>query len=241
LFSADQVRALRPALERFGSSIDYRLPFPDVIFQFDRPIPEHEFFAVERPHQSDAAYLAEIAEVWRQSGVAPHGWIPETGDAVSALLLHQHEEQGVVHNQVVAFFLSTALNHVYWKGTDLVWLPDADRTFENNKRTLRNLALACIAYLNCINLTLVRQSPPEKVQRRRAKEGKPLLPSYYTIEVAAAYRHTGEASETGGKHGFRYDVRGHLRRLPDGRLIWVRPHQRGIENEFYVPGVRVVE
>ena len=60
-------------------------------------------------------------------------------------------------------------------------------------------------------------------------------------EVAPAYREKGETGEGGVKHGFRYDVAGHFRRLSAGRLIWVRPHQRGLAHELYVPSVRKVE
>jgi hypothetical protein len=58
--------------------------------------------------------------------------------------------------------------------------------------------------------------------------------------VAPGYR-SGEGEGSGVKHGHRYDVAGHFRRLPDGRLIWVRPHQRGLAHELYVPSVRKVE
>ena len=34
---------------------------------------------------------------------------------------------------------------------------------------------------------------------------------------------------------------GHLRRLTDGRLIWVRPHCGGLVHALYVPGVWAVE
>jgi hypothetical protein len=40
---------------------------------------------------------------------------------------------------------------------------------------------------------------------------------------------------------YKFDVRGHFRRLSDGRLIWVRPHQRCLAHERYIPSVRRVE
>jgi hypothetical protein len=42
-------------------------------------------------------------------------------------------------------------------------------------------------------------------------------------------------------HGFRYDVRGHFRRLPDGKLTWVRAHQQGLAHELYKPKVYKAE
>jgi hypothetical protein len=241
LFRADQVLALRPALERFAESVEYRLPFESVILQFDHPIPEALFFEVENPEQNDPQALAVVAGMWAESGLALHGWTPTDGDAVAALLLMQTEFDGVLHNQAIAFFASTAINRVHWQGGDLTWLPNTDRTHAENKRTLRNLAVACVAYMTCINLTLEKHAPPEKVQKRRAKDGKPPLLPYYTVEVAPAYREKGETGDGSAKHGFRYDVAGHFRRLSAGRLIWVRPHQRGLAHELYVPSVRKVE
>ena len=241
IFRADQVLALRPALERFAEFVDYRLPFASIILQFDRPIPESLFFDLERPYQSDPAILAEITRLWGEAGLALHGWTPADGDGVVALLLTQAELDGVTHNQAVAFFASTALNRVHWIGHTLTWLPYTDQSFAANKYALRNLAVACVAYLTCINLTLTLHEAPAQVQKRRAREGKaPILP-YYTVDVAPAYREPEGAEGAGNRHGFRYDVRGHFRRLADGRLIWVRSHQRGLAHELYVPGVRVVE
>ena len=241
VFSADQALALRPALERFDETVEYRLPFPQVILQFDRPLPEHEFFSIEHAYQSDPAHLQMIDRLWHEHGQSVHGWTPADGDALVALLLAQDDIDGVLHNQAVAFFASTALNRVHWHGDNLGWLPNSDRTFADNKRALRNLCVACVAYLNCINLTLERQEAPNKVQKRRAKDGKPPLLAYYTVVVAPAYRHKDDGESTGMQHGHRYDVRGHLRKLPGNRLIWVRPHQRGLAHELYIPSVRVVE
>ena len=66
LFPADQALALRPAFERFAEGVDYRLPFECVILQFDRPIPEREFFAVEYEDENNPAVLAQMAELWRR-------------------------------------------------------------------------------------------------------------------------------------------------------------------------------
>ena len=241
IFHADQMLALRPALERFAEAVDYRLPFTNVILQFDRPVPEQLFFDLERPYQNDPALLAETTRLWEEAGLALHGWTPADGDGVAALLLTQMEDGGVTHNQAVAFFASTAINRVHWTGHDLTWLPYTDQHFAANKRTLRNLAVACVAYLNCVNLALEKHEAPAKVQRRRVRDGKPPILPYYTVVVAPAYRGEEDAEAHGSSHGFRYDVRGHFRRLADGRLIWVRPHQRGLAHELYVPGVRAVE
>lgn len=229
LFSSEQALALRPALERFAEEVDYRPPFPNVILQFTSPIPETEFFAEERP-------LAEIVG-------QPVPDLP--GDSVLALLLHQHENNGETVNQAVAYFHSTAINRVMWTGNTLRYYPDAHPSdlARANKEHLKALAVACIAYINCINLMLERHEPDERVNRKRAAKGKRVLPPYYTVVVRPEYRREGDDSShgQGSSHGHRYDVRGHFRRLGDGRLTWVRPHQRGLAHEEYIPAVRRVE
>lgn len=226
LFDSDQALALRPALERFAEEVDYRLPFANVILQFTQPIPETVFFAEERP-------LAEI--VGQQ--------IPDTaGDTVLCLLLHQHTDNGETVNQAVAYFHSTAVNRVMWAGDSLRYYPDADPSdlSRANKERLRALAVACIAYINCINLMLERHEPDERVNRKRAAKGKRVLQPYYTVVVRPEYRQEGDgAGGQGSKHGHRYDVRGHFRRAGE-RLTWVRPHQRGLSHTEYIPAVRRV-
>lgn len=248
LFPADQVLALRPALAEFADRVDHRLPFPAVLLQFDRPIPEHIFFAVERPEYSaNTDILRQMVEHWHAAGLKLRDWTPTDGDAVAALLLYQGESaavQGQVYNYAIAWFVSTAINRVYWVGTDLIYRDTpTDADVDANKRTLRNLAVACIAYINCINLELERHDPPEAVQRRRQRENKPALDAWYTVEVRAEYRRAwdGDGTGAGSHHGYRYDVRGHFRRMTDGRMIWVRPHQRGLAHELYVPSVRRVD
>jgi hypothetical protein len=175
LFRTDQVLALRPALERFAESVEYRLPFENVILQFDRPVPEALFFEIEHAYQQDPAVLTETLHLWEQAGLTLHGWTPADGDGVVALLLTQSEIDGVLHNQAVAFFASTAVNRVHWKGGDLTWLPHTDRTYAENKRTLRNLAVACVAYLTCVNLD-VGEARPAGEGAEAAGEGRQAAP-----------------------------------------------------------------
>ncbi len=79
--------------------------------------------------------------------------------------------------------------------------------------------MACVAYLSCINLALEKHEAPAKVQKRRAREGKPPILPYYTVVVAPGYRGQEEADGLGSKHGFRYDVRG--RALYHSDCYWV--------------------
>jgi len=103
------------------------------------------------------------------------------------------------------------------------------------------LAIACVAYINCENITLERQAADAKLNRSRTGKGKKPFEDYYLCHLRASRGEAGAGEGQGGEHGFRYDVRAHFRRLPDGRLTWVRAHQRGVGHELYRPKVYQVQ
>lgn len=61
-----------------------------------------------------------------------------------------------------------------------------------------------------------------------------------TAHVASAPRCAWRVHRAGHSDRWCLPGRAHFRRLPDGRLIWARPHQRGLAHELYVPSVRKV-
>jgi hypothetical protein len=225
LFATEQALALKPALDRFAEDVtEYRLPFPSVMLQFSEPIPE-------------AALIASVEQT------ADMRFMGVNDDKVVALLLGQEEEEGsgTTINSVSAWFAATTVNRVSWRDDQrahLRMLPLAGRLTEaerRNKEAIRNLAIACIAYINCENIALEKQAVAEKINRKRAREGKRVLEDYYLCRLRPG-RRDADAGEGSG-HGFRFDVRGHFRRLPDGKLTWVRAHQRGLTHELYKPKV----
>jgi hypothetical protein len=230
LFSTAQALALKPALERFGEDLlEYRLPFPFTLIQFSAPIAEAQLLP----------YPEEL----------PGPFAAETGaDKILALLLSQSEDQqGQLLNSAGAWFQSGAVNRITWVNEQQAHLrlpqpdlPDAAERLANKAR-LRNLAIACIAYINCENITLERQTADAKVNRSRVSKGKKPFDDYYLCRLRTARgQEEDEAGESGGGPSYRFDVRGYFRRLPNGKLIWVRPHQRGLAHELYVPAVRKV-
>jgi len=101
----------------------------------------------------------------------------------------------------------------------------------------RLLAAACIQYINCENVYLEKQGEvSEAVNRKREAKGKSRLEPYYVCRIKGV-QYDSHATGEGSKHGIRYDVRGHFRRMETGKTIWVRAHQRGLQNELYVPKV----
>lgn len=222
LFNSQQALALRPALDRFSEDVAYHLPFERVWLQFTDPIPEAELFEVERPPGHE------------EMGI-------ET-DAVLGIVLAQDEtDSGQMLNNCSAVFSSTSVNRVLWANEPRAHLRLHEQAEQNdvgaaNKRILRNFAIACVAYINCENIRLQHQSVLDKVNRKRRRQGKRELEPYYICQLRGVdYEQDEDSAGSGTSHSFRYDVRGHFRRLPDGRLTWVRPHQRGLTHDLYKP------
>ena len=68
------------------------------------------------------------------------------------------------------------------------------------------------------------------------------LEPYYVCRIRGVqYDSAGNPAGEGSKHGIRYDVRGHFRRMTNGKTTWVRAHQRGLANELYIPKTYVVD
>jgi hypothetical protein len=109
------------------------------------------------------------------------------------------------------------------------------------KRRIANLALLCLAYMTSPGIETELIEAPPAVARRREREGKSPLPDYYICRLAKGRRYATEGEPTGKHVSFRFDVVGHFRRQPDGRTIWVRPHQRGLQHETYKPKVYRVD
>lgn len=230
VFSSEQALALVPAVRRFAEQLDFRLPFPSVMFQFSEPIPETDILAQEK-------YSA---------------------DKIQALIVTQ-TESGI--NNASIWFESTAVNRAQWANESVTPLridptsvetEDADLIVTEdltpaevkirNKEIIRLLAVAMVAYINCENIELTRQAVDEKVNRKRAAKGKKPLEAYYVTKIRGV-QYDAEGNESGRHVGFMFPVRGHFRRLDDGRLTWVRAHFRGLAHgeDSQMPKVYTVD
>lgn len=79
--------------------------------------------------------------------------------------------------------------------------------------------------INCQNVEALAFPPPDKVLKKRMKNGREPLYTYHVLQLRAASegsRHLGEpgAERTSPRQHWR---RGHLRRLQSGKVAWVRP------------------
>lgn len=222
LFDIEQIRAFLPALDRRIAPAAHPLPFPSMFVQFSRGLDERLF----------------------TSGLRVSGSI-EQSDEVLGLLISEPAQGGTFVN-VIAWYASTSINRVQldaagdgsieYRPSDV--LPSSDRqAMRRDKQRIATLGMLCLAYINSPGIEVERVAPDAAVNRRRVARGKRELPEYYVCVV----RHErvagsdGEAAAAGRHVSFRFDVRGHFRTLRDGRTVWVRPHQRGLEHERYKP------
>lgn len=94
-----------------------------------------------------------------------------------------------------------------------------------------------VSIINCKNVHLMENSPPSKLQKKRAKKGKTPLFSYWTLHL----RGRGEnGEEMGGTHESpRVHLRrGHPRQYAPGKWTWVQPcvvgnPERGMVHKDY--------
>ena len=109
--------------------------------------------------------------------------------------------------------------------------------------TINRLAV----YMTAKGIEIIEE--PISRQQRRLLARKKLPNQWHIIRVSPTIRKNVTGSDLdrqGSKHNYRYDVMGHLRfgkhKLKDGSYKftkeWVSPHQRGLENELYIPATR---
>ena len=90
---------------------------------------------------------------------------------------------------------------------------------------------AYLSALNCCNITRVKTTPDEKLQRARSKRGKKPLFAFWTLEIDLE-RSDKEGCDWGGTHASpRFHLRrGHARQHKKGHWCWVRACAVGNKN-----------
>jgi hypothetical protein len=113
-----------------------------------------------------------------------------------------------------------------------------------------------LGYTMSKSVVISEQAIPRSVRRRAERKGLPPPDPWHIVEVDPKLVRRSESGvvAVGGsngkhrKHGYRYDVMGFMRigkhKLRDGTfrsgMEFVRPHQRGLKNDLYVPSTRSV-
>jgi hypothetical protein len=101
-----------------------------------------------------------------------------------------------------------------------------------------------LSYMTARGVIIVEVAESRQVIRAAKRRGE--RPRPWHVVTVKPTRYAEDADDEGGSgrsHGYRYDVRGHLRvgrhKRGDGtyreRIEWVRPHQRGLKHTLYIP------
>lgn len=218
IFPAETALALVPAIRRFAEQLDFRLPFPSVMFQFSQPIAETDLLAQEKdePDRIQALIVSQTENGINNASV----WFEST-----AVNRAQWANESVTPLRISPTAIET-------EDGDLLVMDNLTpaEVKIRNKEIIRLLAVAMVAYINCDNITLERQAVDERINRKRQAKGKrPLLP-YYTCAIRGVRYEPGESEKTSRRVGLMFIVRGHFRKLESGRTIWVHAHYRGVEH-----------
>jgi len=240
IFETAFALSIRGSLSRFGwDGGKLHLPFPTVIYQFSKPIPEALFFEIQDPTTTglEDAYRA-AAKVLNPSLGGMYDGIHDFVLALMVCELYDDSTDMMIYNAYV-FYVSGEMMRVKWTENDPPEVfakvtPKRDSTIGAvNKNKAVQLATACTLYINCANVALKKHETPAKVNAKRARQGKRILPPYHTTYIARSYGESPQeqqkARATTGRHvSFMFPVAGHFRRLSD-RTIWVSSHYRGLD------------
>lgn len=256
VFSSKQAEIFDEKTSRFIDDLDYRLPFQETILQFDEPlsakyplrrnmgISDHVSALLLRQVQLTKKEVEEEYKFWQDEMNRLH----ITDSDMTFQSFHFDSDEVIQNALCVVFSDNYVIRYGWQSGTthEQAYIRDdvpddyADKSGVELTH-YRNLAIACIGYINCENIYLHREDVPDKVNRKREAKGKSKLEPYYVCRIRGVNYDSAGATGEGSKHGIRYDVRGHFRRLTSGKTTWVRPHQRGLSNELYVPKTYVVD
>lgn len=240
-FSSQQANVFLGLIGKYKEPLDFRLPFEKVFLMFDEPLEMD--YSLRSEHDIDRGKLMCVAlhqfeateKEWneRASGkLDSMHWVPSFDvDGGKALI-----------NSAAFVYSDFGIDRWSWQSYDNSHsLSGNDLTRTVAMNTWRSVVIACIGYINCVNVNLEMTGfVKESVNAKRESKGKSRLNPYYVCKIVNKNSES-IGTGTGSHHQIRYDVRGHFRRYDDGKTIWVRPHQRGLENEIYVPKIYRLE
>lgn len=234
LFSGEQADVFMDVTKEYTDRLDFRLPFQHVYLSFSSAVAVPCWMGDKWVEDEIIGLAISQAEV-----------TADTIDSIKKLVADPYVLFAEAPNLEIGLMNAV---HVIYKDretTHFSWMSNADHELAVNPYgpvyeswiNYKRLAIACIGYINCENVYLERQGEvPESVNRKRSAKGKSRLEPYYVCRIRGI-QYDSATTGNGRKHGIRYDVRGHFRRLETGKTIWVRPHLRGLANELYVPKV----
>lgn len=86
------------------------------------------------------------------------------------------------------------------------------------------LMIEAIKIINCSNIIIHDNKPKAGVNKKRIIKGKPPLYTYKTLHIDTSEKETTKGPGGGTHASPRVHLRrGHIRKLPSGKTIWVQP------------------
>lgn len=248
LFSAEQAEVFVDISRSHRDSLDFRLPFEHVFLQFSKPLRVPYTKRADNDFDRGSVVAMAIGQIQKDKHQVEadikRRSVEQREGIFGTVLEYKHislpDSEEVFINTVSIVYEDLGTETARWAtGAETIF---ADDPLRSDMITLwRNVAVACIGYINCENVYLESVGgAPGSVNRKREAKGKRRLEPYYVCRIRGVSYDKSDTSGTGSKHGIRYDVRGHFRRL-EGKTIWVRAHQRGLANELYIPKVYKVD
>jgi hypothetical protein len=236
VFPAKQASIFLDAIDEIDFKLDFVLPFQSVLIQFSEPTSARlTSFMRNHDDQMELDTVSIGALLLTQ----------DDGKGSSVINMGVLIEKDLQNFRPFAWHSETddpLPSHPYQSRSGAL-LSKAKILERSTMIDIKNLAIACIGYINCENVYLHSvESVTPAINAKRERKGKSRLEPYYVCRIRGVqYDSAGNPTGEGAKHGIRYDVRGHFRRMTDGRTTWVRPHQRGLANELYIPKTYVVD
>ena len=218
----------RQAEALFGADIPdthrgkVRLPFDRMYIEFTEGI-EYEDNLDDR-HSLRAIYVEPLSR-------AGFTGLPTARHFVTIISV-LHDSDGVV--VITAFDYDAQTGGTWHTGGDERLLQD-----------FGGLVFGLSVYMMSKSVRIVRHQPETRAERRRLAANRRIPQPWHVVRVEPRIQDGTPIPEEIEirDHGYRYDVIGHLRfgrhKRADGTyshtIEWVRPHQRGLRHELYVP------
>jgi hypothetical protein len=129
-------------------------------------------------------------------------------------------------------------NNIETAPNAITWVPDGDLYYKDKNycsfvKVYFTFCLYCLTLLSCKNIAKKENKPPEKLNKKRIKNGKLPLFSYYTLHI----KDSGNSNSKNvlGDHNRIHLCRGHFKHYTEdnplfGKLTgmyWWQPHVRG--------------
>ena len=225
-----------------------RLPYPKMLIEYyfdygalDIPLPEistgicaakrriislHEVLKENHPEEipADGFILKSIIEVLTPK--ASEWQLAPAAFFVSYESLNKIESWFMRDSGNV--YLEPTLHNGFFPSSDLYDLPHFRNGFNTQCEELSDelrIALGFLQIINCKNAPIEVVPPSEKLNKKRAKQGRVLTPTYRTLKVSGHVT-TGRTSTGSSGPKKTHWRRGHIRNQPTAKGIikkWIKP------------------